>query len=401
MVREKNDIYRKIILFILFLTAMNIFQYGTYLVFLLFAAVVIVDRKMKIDQTGLLLLLFAITYVIFCGINGESYSNSLFRIVIFPLAYMIGLSLYKEATEKKIRNIILFIAVSMAMRPMVNFAYNLILEGEKAFKSGESVDIGTGVVSAATGQAAYYFFLIGTLAYVFFALKEKKLRFAMFVLYIVSLIHDIALGGRTFILLTVISLVVGLIYSLYSSKEKSPVYKAVLIIALLLFAVYVLFTFNVFGLRDFYESSYMYFRLYSIYSISFLETSRIDRKLVYISNMFKYPFGGNNIRRNLGVGYAHELWLDVFDDAGWIPYLLLCIYTLVSIFRWLRLAKGLKDRSIGVLVIGLLAVLLTAFFLEPILAGCPTVFAMYCIVDGVISSHLNYKKRAAATAGES
>ena len=78
-IKDKNDLYRKIVLLILFFTAMNVFQMGTYLVFLLFFAVVLVDKRIKIDQTGLVLLLFAISYIVFCGINGADFSTSLFK----------------------------------------------------------------------------------------------------------------------------------------------------------------------------------------------------------------------------------------------------------------------------------------------------------------------------------
>lgn len=53
--------------------------------------------------------------------------------------------------------------------------------------------------------------------------------------------------------------------------------------------------------------------------------------------MFDYPWGGRKVLSKVGF-YAHELWLDVFDSAGIIPFVLIWIVTIQITFLILSIS---------------------------------------------------------------
>lgn len=104
--------------------------------------------------------------------------------------------------------------------------------------------------------------------------------------------------------------------------------------------------------------------------------------------MLHYPFGGNNINKGLGVGYAHDLWLDVYDTVGVIPFVLICAYSIISMRRCLCFIRYSKDTNINLLVCCVYISLFVSFFVEPIMDACPMVFAVYCFIDGMLSRYM-------------
>ena len=105
-------------------------------------------------------------------------------------------------------------------------------------------------------------------------------------------------------------------------------------------------------------------------------------------------FGGNHIRIDNGVGYAHDLWLDIYDAAGIIPFIIIFVYTLRA---WIRAFSMLNDKKIesGFKVIfGSYTLVVSAyFFIEPIMYGAPLVLFSFCIIDGLVASYLTQKKQ--------
>lgn len=120
------------------------------------------------------------------------------------------------------------------------------------------------------------------------------------------------------------------------------------------------------------------------------KTGRWDRKAIYISNLFTYPFGGNHLRDEMGVGYAHDIWLDTFDDAGVLTMLLMLVYTIGATFRFFRYAKYNSEGVVEKITFySFPVVIMLAFFVEPIMSGAPMVFFMYCFMDGLVCNKKN------------
>jgi hypothetical protein len=303
---------------------------------------------------------------------------------------MIGYCVYDEPSSQRIKSMLLLMAAAMAAHSILNMVYNITQSGISVFYSGRTVDFWSGSISSATGQAAYYFMIAGCLGYIVCGSGEMKSRMWMLGIYAVALIHNLLLGGRTFLVLSLTSLIVGIVFSAVKSKNKRKLLTICIVSASIIGLIVLAYMLNWFGLRDFFQSSFFYYRFFITDSFS-LESERMERRFLYLKNMFRYPFGGNNIRRYLGVGYAHDLWLDVYDDAGMIAFILLLVSTILSVRRAITLVRENQDENMTLLSLGLYVTLLASFLVEPILAGCPIVLVVYFLMDGLLSTYIDRK----------
>ncbi|MCD7771863.1 MAG: hypothetical protein LUH23_07235 [Oscillospiraceae bacterium] len=378
----------KIIIVLLLLASMNFMLLGSYLVVATFLLMVMIYGCMDVDATAWLLVAFAFAYVLFTMFQSESSFSSLLRIAIYPIAYIIGLTLSNGMEMRGRCRLIVYISLAMASHSILSFVYNFSQGGLATFSDGRSVDVWSGTLSTATGQASYYYCIVAILPFILYGAHKSYLKVLGVLVYTVCLFHDILLDGRSFLVLSLISVVAGTIIFIVNSDEKRNIWKLLFAILVATVITVICFQNNIGGIRDVYESSYFYHRFFSETASDITETSRWMRKLTYIRNMFNYPFGGNHIRNDLGVGYSHELWLDTFDDAGWTPYILCWAFTIASIRKFWRI---IVDKRINVdykvLIGSFMVTMNAAFFIEPILSGCPMTFMVYCLASGLMSDY--------------
>ena len=264
-------------------------------------------------------------------------------------------------------------------------------QGISAFSNGQSYDAWSGSLSATTAIASYYFFLAATIPLLF-----MKAKWYHWLLFGVCLLHDVLVGGRTFIVLVLIATVFTIGFQILGGKKRLKAFIIYLLVLGIIAGIGIKsFQNNYFGFRDIFKSSYMYHRFFADYSKHGVgDTDRWDRKVIYLQNLFRYPFGGNHISNDLNIGYAHDIWLDTFDDAGLVPMLAMLVYTVFSVFRFFNYAKK-HSTSFEEKVLFFLfpAILMAAFLVEPILQGCPMVFCMYCFMDGMICRKMHSFRR--------
>lgn len=119
------------------------------------------------------------------------------------------------------------------------------------------------------------------------------------------------------------------------------------------------------------------------------------RILVYsraLSQMFDFPFGG--YRMNLGLAYAHNLWIDVLYAAGLIPFLFLLTYTLKSIINLISILNidSMNNKDFKIFIFSIFVGYLLNFMVEPILEGVPYMFLSFCLFNGMIRKYLDVCK---------
>lgn len=101
-----------------------------------------------------------------------------------------------------------------------------------------------------------------------------------------------------------------------------------------------------------------------------------------ITHILDQPFGGRVIDL-AGLSYAHNLWLDVANDSGVVPLLLMtfwCFLHLPSILGFLRRPPGYLKLT----VVCLGSASLMGAMVEPLLIGSPVHFAFICLLLGLI-----------------
>lgn len=245
-----------------------------------------------------------------------------------------------------------------------------------------TVDVWTGEVMLATGQASLAIMAIGVFSACLFSETSKIAKFFAAIGFIGVFAYNLVLAGRTLILLSMIILSVALIYAVKNSKLQRKRNIAIVTLAVLLI-ILVIYTQNLFGIRDWILGSNLSTR-FDMMLIG--EDSRLEKKQLYFVNMLKYPFGGGNLRDYVG-GYAHELYLDVYSDVGVVGYVSVIAFVFISVINLWRVFKREDvSRNFKLLSLCIYIAILIEFLLEPIIQGVPWLFCTFCFYSGLLKS---------------
>ena len=382
-----NDI---IIALLIFLGAMNIYLFGIYLFAAASIYILLVHKSIKIPSQILPIFIFTVIYFIFVLANPNVGVTSSIKIFVCPLVWLAGYTLLRDKNINRLILIILSACMGMAVHGVLNFIYNLRIG--TVFYEGKSYDVWSNSLSAATGQAINFSLLAAVLMWGLFMQKNLILKLVVSALYIAAFVYNIMIGGRSFVILTLLGIVIPLIIYSFIGNNKIFVKKVIpiiLTVVAILAIIWVMYENNVFGMQDAFESSYFYRRFFSdISQQEITNDSRFDRKLLYFQHMLDYPFGGNHLRNELGIGYSHDLWLDVFDDAGIFAYIALWIYTISAGIRTVKFALNKRiTPELRVLISTIFAISFIQFFVEPILQGAPMMFYSILIIDGMLMAY--------------
>ena len=403
MLSEKNFTSRMIYI-LLFLFSLNVFNQSSLILAAVFILVAIFDRgKLYIpanDNVFVVLVFFAAVFFIFSAQNGL---NAGISAIGCPMAYYIGLRVQNERialaqAEKQLKSVTTLLVAGMTCHAVVNFLYELVRFGG-INSSGIHYDFfSLGAQTSTTGAATYLTLFAGVVFYLITESNSTKKWIAGILLIIVAFAYDIILGGRTFFALIGISFSLSMVVYIFGEREGvrkiRAIGKFVLIILILGLAAIAVYIRHQDTITRLFESTYLFHRISSYANTSqsqdlfsfFKSSDRGNIRSQYIDMMFDYPWGGRKILSKVGF-YAHELWLDVFDSAGIIPFVLIWIATLqvtiCNVKYVLNKDVPIKNR---VLIIGITASVTTQFFLEPVLTGSRTLLFSYFLICGLIKS---------------
>lgn len=406
MLLEKNTT-RRIIYLLLFLFSLNIFNQSSLILAVVFVFVLLYDRgKLYIppnDNVFLILIFFSITFFVF---SAQSGLNEGISAIGCPMAYYIGLRAQNnqteiECAEDQLRSLTLLLVGGMTCHAVVNFIYELIRFGG-INSGGVHYDFfSLGAQTSATGAATYLTLFAGVIFYLIIACDSAKKWILGVVCIAVAFAYDMILGGRTFFALTGVGFVLSMFIFIYGQKDVIKQIKAIgkivfvaLILGIVAMVVYIRYGDTI---AKMFQSTYLFHRIsYANQSQSqdlfsfFKSSDRGNVRNQYIALMFDYPWGGRKILEKIGL-YAHELWLDIFDSAGIIPFITIWIVTFQITLGNIRyiLNKEVPIRN-RVLIVGITASVTIQFFFEPVLTGCRALLFSYFLICGLVRSQLLY-----------
>lgn len=348
----------------------------------------LIERKVALDVSGSILVCFAISFFLFFFLSPYFDISIVKSVAAIMLAYLLGYS-QENVEERTICSVVIWIAIFMALHGALNLLYNVSIFGTQAFSVSRSLDFWSKSVSGSTGQATKFTPFLSVFFYLLFIDRHFKSKLFAVLIAIAMTLYNIELGGRSYFVLFAIAIVISYIIQGKKSETLNSSLKSLLFIICIGIVLWMIYQSNMFGVKTTIESSYFFHRFFSVSGQKLGEDDRILKKIEYLKNFLNYPFGGSNIRTTLHVGYAHELWLDVFDLAGIFPYLLLLLYTVTSIIRCIKMLKT-KHLQIGTyIIIGTFYFVINIqFFIEPVIYGSPKLVVAYCLIDGLVARML-------------
>lgn len=111
---------------------------------------------------------------------------------------------------------------------------------------------------------------------------------------------------------------------------------------------------------------------------------RFRAQVNVIRQLFVYPFGG--YRMDLcGLKHAHNIWLDVANAAGVIPFFMLVLYTIISIVDLVKFLRNTQIRNeLKYIASGLYICLMLYYMVEPALMANIRFFIPWPYLNGII-----------------
>lgn len=376
-----------VVLFLIFITSMNMFGKYFYLLFAAFILLAIAIRKIKIDWITILLIVLSLFYMIFSIGMGNSLSV-VFKQLAYPIAYLIGLNLFsfdersdngcdnRDLCHRKIFSVIFCMAAGSLLHYILNMVTNL------GSLNRNTIDIWSGSVMAATGQATLAMLAVCYFITILFRNVHWKWKILSIFGCLIIFTYNLILSVRLLILIYAIVFIEAFIFSLRGKTVKG-LKKRYLITLFAIIIIVMAFQFNWFGLADAINATNLFKR---IESMGFFNDTRLNFKIQYILLMFKHPFGGEKIHDVVG-NYAHDIILDTYSDVGFIGAVLLIVFLVVSVVQMVKFIINNKfsiDSRMLVLCTG--TVFLIVFFFEPILSGMAWFFCSFCLFQGALTS---------------
>ena len=380
-----------LILFFVFLFAMNFVNRYFYCVFIAFIIFVFAIRKFTITVPFMVLLGLSVSIMLFSG-EDSSKITMLIKPLVYPLCFLMGSSFFNvnnkdtiPSRENKISKIIYVVMFGLLVHYLLNFITNI------GSDERNTTDFWLKGVLSATGQSALACIPIAVACCWLVSNSSKLKKFLAVLIILFILAYNLILAGRTIIIMSIICLATAIIHVIVNGKgvKKSYVLFTVLFIIL---GTILLINYNAFGLRDFVLESNLYERFFGDWSLDVNEDGRVGAKIEYLQRFFENVWGGSHLRGE--IGHAHDLYLDTYDYAGIFALIAVVIYMVGSIKRTIKIIS-IKSVSFNFkqLILCVFLIVNLEFFIEPILYGMQWLFASYCFLDGLLRSYINFNKR--------
>jgi len=371
------------LLIIMVLGVSEIFgAFSLYILILLLPLLVFNSNSIKILKDSLVyyILGFSISYVALLYLNkldrGPSYS---IYTLLYPIIfYLIG----KRIGKYNSKYILIFFLILFVSFEFITILFSIISinKGGIINTSRSFIDI-TGFDFSATLYGVNVSLGLAGLPLIFVTSTnkaEKVFKYMFFLLGILSLMVNIQLLNRTGIIIVLANFL--LLMMIFFKNKKFSSGTIVTILIFLIAIIYIIHLnpdiINAYAKRN--ENT----------SETLLNGGdRFNRWSNALADIYKHPFGGGVYMYNVRF-YAHNLWLDVVEICGFIPFTFLFIGTIKAIKLNIKCVNNQNKYSFFFRCY--IAMLGLTFFLqcsmEPIMEGALLYFCLYMLFWGIIRS---------------
>jgi O-antigen ligase len=192
---------------------------------------------------------------------------------------------------------------------------------------------------------------------------------------ILAFVVSVRIQSRTGVVILIIVVVLSLLANFCTMDRRNFIMVALSLGALLFAANYALTTYKEeLGILDRFQDDDV-------------ETGgyRTELAMDVVNKLSESPWGGLE-----NMPYAHNMWLDCARVSGIVPLLLLLVITVLYARSMWRMYKQPTDNSSYRDVIIIIGIALLVYMnVEPILEGCPLLFAFFAIFLGILRGKTN------------
>ena len=379
-------------LLLLFLFALNAFNMESRIILGIFVLVVLIEcnGRVWITRTSVLLFFFSLSFYLLAAM----YNPTMMTYYILPfllapfMGYIVGYSVMNSpknvdqtSAPKRLKMLIYAIVFGRFTHGLLNFISSNGYQGY--IRNG--MDVWTKTIIAATGQGALMTMSISLLFYALFVVKNENIleKEVLLAAVVLSLLNSLFSASRTALLIMLSVFAICALYTLTIKEiQKSTKRNILLGLLVVVICACIVYQQNLFGIRTAWEASPLFERINTASSYEAGDENRAKMYKDAVTIGLNHPFGDGNMNRT-----AHNLWLDIFRQTGWLPFVLLIIFTIISL-RYARciIRSEIITMEIKYLVLSLMIGMMFNFFVEPIMKGMPYYFVAFCIITGAMES---------------
>lgn len=397
---EKNTKISKVgyllLLALLFLSSMNFYAKFFYFAFAATAVSVLVFSCVEINGAFFLYLFLGMIMVIY---NVDNGIMAMIRCLTYAAVYYTGFafsvnsveksldfSQKNEVLQKRLYEMLCAVALGSFTHFMLNYFSNI---GREVGRNTN--DIWTGEMQAATGQTALACLIIGLSVSMLLMPRKWYSRLIGIIAIVGVLAYNLVLAGRTVIVISLIVLALGFIFTVKNTKRVDNRIKLFGLVVFLILLVFLIWNFNVGGIKETLKDSNLYLRFFGKGADDLEESGRMEKKISFLKNMLDYPLGGLNLNKRFG--YAHDLLLDGYDEYGFSVLILLIIILFNGIKNLIGFCKNSQSHLfVRTAFFCVYISILLEFCVEPIFAGMQWFFVCFCLINGAIAGFNSFTK---------
>lgn len=368
---------------LLFLLGINIFHYGQLLLPIM-CLILFIDKGLKFKVKDIkvfsVLCLFAISFCAF------SYKLGFYCVMGFclPMAYYIGSNM-DEYSENNIKKVIYIITFGMVAHLLLNFVYDITISGSSVMRRSMHYDIWTQAYMSPNTTAVNCLLIFACFYYLFLYENNKKYKIIGIFSFAIALVYDFSLGRRTPMYTLMIVVFLSILFDFLIIKNSNNKKIPLLLIGIPIFMVLIiviLYFNNLFGIKNILDNVRFIIKLKDGGILDLDRVRIVMNAAKYIPNNL---WGGQVISTAIN-SQIHELWLDIYDYAGIIPYVLMIIYSVIYVCEMFVVLKNKKlSKQFRILVFGIVICIVLIMFIEPIMTGS----SLFLICTVLISTSIN------------
>ncbi|MBO5928299.1 MAG: hypothetical protein J6Q32_05565 [Clostridia bacterium] len=386
--KATNNLIFYLILALLFFMAMNFSAKFFYFAFASILVYFAFRFNLRFDYT--FLVYFAVS-AIMAYFQFEDGLKAMLRVFASTAVYVLGFNLivdvlkYKNIDKKSevLRRLFLII-IAVALGTAVHFILNYIINYGKDL-GRNTIDIWSGQIASATNQATIACIMSGLSCALIIKAPKPVYRILAILVTIFILTYNLVLAGRTIIVIYATVFLVALFFYLQQTKNLKTFIKVIIWLSIIILVCGLIYNNNLFGIKDTILNSNLYDRFFGKDSMDLTETGRGEKRIFFLAHLFEYPFGGLNMRSQ--VGYAHDLLLDAYDEYSVFCALLLVVILIISIKNMLKFIFNVNVQlTYRLIILCVYLAIYIQFFLEPIFAGAPWLYVIFCLLNGALSA---------------
>ena len=383
----RGGLYHFVIMLLLIMAGMNLLNQSYYLFLAACVIAMVVNKRIFGDIDAICLMLIGISWVLFSPMGHDSITN-IVKPMLYVCAYFAGMCYLsytcKDKDSRETEKFLIRMTVLLSVGPFVHYLLNMF--NNQDYSSRNTIDFWTNQAMAATNQAAMNCMAVAIAVGALFANVGKQYKWMAWLVLSTAVLYNLILAGRTTFAIIAIVVFLSAAY-LYINSGGTKKSKIVLGVALVILGLLICYTYDIFGIKTAVEGSNFYYRFFGgeAYRSSEDET-RLARKIYFLRNFTDGILGGAHLR-NSGVGYAHDIVFDTFDEAGIVAFFGMCVFLVRCGLSFLRF---MKHKSVYLaskqIVLSLYAALFLQFMVEPILQAAPWLFSLFCFQSGMLST---------------